>query len=179
MPITIDAAARADDRRFTVSLSSLAADELQLQAEQEGLGLAEYVTLVLEQKAMERLDRMLEPTRRFLQARHSIKRAAARISRRIAETEGVLPDHTLRVFREIREKHLENYKVASRTENGFEGGNEWKHALNLALGAISKHAAGARVKLGPNGKRALIRNIRGELCTTVTMLEPGAEVEED
>jgi hypothetical protein len=169
----------ADDRRFTVSVSPLAASFLKEEAAKHGLGLAEYASIILEKKAMEPLDRMLAPTRAWLQARHRIKMEAAKISRRIAETEGVQPDHTLRVFREIREQHLDDYLVASQTKAVPESGSAHKHALNLALGAISKHAAGARVKLGPDGKRVLIRNIRGELCTTVTALEPGEDTEED
>lgn len=170
--------------RLNVLVGGSAYNGLQGLASEVGLPASEYASILLEKRALrywERVfnDRAVPSSGGEVRARHRIKLAAARISRSLEGTEGVRPDHTLRVFREIRERHLEDYLLATRTASVSESGSRDKHALNLAIGAISKHAAGARVRTGPDGKRQLIRNIRGELCTTVTVLEPDEGEPED
>ncbi len=99
---------------------------------------------------------------------------ASRISRDIAREQGIQPDHTLRVFQAIRRQPelAREYLRATSCETGFEAGNALKHRLNLALGAISKRAAGAEVRKDDKGQPEKIRNIRGEFCGSVTVLEP-------
>ena len=78
-----------------------------------------------------------------------------------------------------RERHREDYLRATGCATGFETGVPRKHSINAALGAISKRAAGAKVRKNAAGETEKIRNIRDEFCRTATALEPGDGVDDE
>ncbi|HWX50730.1 MAG TPA: hypothetical protein VNZ61_22000 [Roseomonas sp.] len=162
-------------RRYTTSLDYEAALALEHDAAVRGVDVADHITSILEEYCLKRLLEDGSPARERLRAASMIKAATAEISRRIVRENGVQPDHTLQVFRELRLQHTAVYLRATACETGFEAGKPLKHSLNLVLGAISKRAAGAKVRMLPNGQPEKIRNIRGEFCSSVTVLEPGNE----
>lgn len=165
------------DRRFSILIDSAAAGELVAEAKELGLEPLDHMADILVAHVLPRLAKREPDLAERLAAQARVKAAAAAISRRIAREEGIQRDHTLRVFREIRlhPEHSRDYLRATGCETGFEGANASKHSLNTTLGAISKWAAGARVRMTANGKPAKIQNIRGEFCGSVTMLEPDGE----
>ena len=166
------AAARLDCR-FTVLLDPTVSAELIDEAIKLGLEPAEHMADILTNQVMPQL-RAKDPTLADrLAADARIRAAAGRISELLAKQNGVQHDHTLRVFQELRENHSSDYLRATECKTGFEGGSTLKHRLNLALGAISKRAAHAKVCKTASGLPDKIRNIRGEFCGSVTMLEPG------
>jgi hypothetical protein len=160
-------------RRYTIALDNDAALALEGEAAARGVDVADHITTILEGYCLENILQDGDPAKERLRAAGLIKAATAEISRRLAREGGVKPDHTLRVFKELRTHHTADYLRATECETGFEAGKPLKHSLNLALGAISKRAAGAKVRTLPSGQPEKIRNIRGEFCGSVTMLEPG------
>jgi hypothetical protein len=163
--------------RRTVSVDPDAAAALDEEAARLGIPLAEFWAMKLEAAAVAILDanEKGKAAAEQLRAANEIKAETAAISRELKEQRGVERDHTLQVFRTIREQHGDLYRRASGCSTGMEAGVPKKHALNLALGSISKRAAKARVRLRPNGLPEKIRNIQGEFCSSVTVLEPGDE----
>lgn len=162
-------------RRHTVSLAGAAANALENEAHKSGIPVTDYLAMVLEDRAAELLTERDAAAARRLRAANNIKMLVAGISRELAREHGVSPDHTLRVFQTVRARHADLYRCATACQTGYESGIPEKHALNLALGAISKRAAGARVRVRPNGLPEKIRNITGEFCSSVTVLESAGE----
>jgi hypothetical protein len=150
---------------------------LATEARELGFDLADHLTSILVSHILPRLQAEAPDVAKRLEAEARVKDRVRQISRDIAQREGVQPDHTLRVFRELRQSAAlaGDYICATGCETGFEGGNPLKHGLNLVLGAISKRAARAKVRKRGNGLPEKIRNIRGEFCGSVTVLEPNAE----
>jgi hypothetical protein len=168
----------AIDCRFTIQLDEVVSTELKSEAAEFGLELHDHMSGILTAHVLPRLKSLLPDLAERLDATARVKAAASRISRQIARDHGIQHDHTLRVFQAIRRDPdlTSEYLRATGCETGFEAGNPLKHKLNLALGAISKNAAGAKVKrVLRNGREEadMIRNIRGEFCGSVTKLEPG------
>jgi len=162
-------------RRYTISIASTSSAALEKEAATLGIPITEYLAMIVEEKAAELLAKTDAPAARRLQAANEIKFKVAGISKGLELEQSVVPDHTLRVFQKVRDKYADLYCRATGCVTGFETGLPEKHALNLALGAISKRAARARVRLRPNGLPEKIRNITGEFCSSVTVLEPGDE----
>jgi hypothetical protein len=165
------------DRRHTLILNGAASAVLEAEANHLGLELLDHLSGILTAHAVHQLKKDVPALAARLEAATRIKIAVGRISRRIAKEQGIQPDHTLRVFQALRQDpELQgDYLRATGCETGFEAGSPLKHSLNLALGAISKRAAGARVRKDINGNPEKIRNIRGEFCGSVTVLEPGVD----
>jgi hypothetical protein len=164
-------------RRYSIQLDEVVGEELEKEAAEIGLEPIDHMAGILTAHALPRVVARLPELGGRLEAAARIKAAVSQISRRIAGEQGIQRDHTLRVFQAIRQdpQHAGDYRLATGCETGFEAGNPLKHRLNLALGAISKNAAGAKVrKVRKNDKEEpeMIRNIRGEFCGSVTVLGP-------
>ena len=166
MPPTIE-------RRHTVLLDPDVSEELEAEAQAQGMELQDLMASILSQHASGSLSKRKPEVAERLTAEALIKTAAAAISREEAEAHGVRPEHTVIVFRRIRERHREDYLRATGCMTGFETGVRRKHSINAALGAISKRAVGAKVRKDAAGEPEKIRNIRGEFCRTATILESG------
>ena len=167
------------ERRHTVLLDPDASDELEADARAEGMELQDHMASILTRHVLARLAKRKPEVAERLAAEARIKAAAAAISREEAAANGVRTDHTVVVFRRIRERHREDYLRATGCITGFETGMPRKHSLNAALGAISKRAAAAKVRKNAAGEPEKIRNIRGEFCRTATALEPGNGVDDE
>jgi hypothetical protein len=160
--------------RDTVLLDPIVRASLAEEAKELGLELADHLSSILTAHAMPRVQAKAPDLGKRLVAEAGIKTKTAQISRRLAGEPGrVHLSHTLKVFQELRLKHSNEYLIACGCKTGLEAGSVAKHRLNLALGAISKRAAEAKVRKDAKGNPEKIRNIRGEFCTSVTMLEPG------
>lgn len=160
--------------RDTILLDPTVRAAVAEEAKELGLELADHITSIVTAHAMPRFQPKDPDLAKRLVAEAGIKTKTAQISRRLAgEPGGIQLGHTLKVFQELRLKHSDEYLIASGCTTGFEVGGVVKHRLNLALGAISKRAAEAKVRKDAKGNPGKIRNIRGEFCTSVTMLEPG------
>ena len=163
--------------RYSIQLDEVVGRELEKEATEIGLEPIDHMAGILTAHALPRVVAQLPELGERLEATARIKAAVSQISRRIAEEHGIQRDHTLRVFQEIRQdpQQARDYRLATGCDTGFEAGRPLKHRLNLALGAISKNAAGAKVcKVIKNGREEpeMIRNIRGEFCGGVTVLGP-------
>ncbi|MFC3127198.1 hypothetical protein ACFOD4_19190 [Pseudoroseomonas globiformis] len=180
--MTLNSDDAAGPVRRTVSIDPTASAALDAKADHLGIPIAEYLAMVLEAKAADLLAEQKESLKvaEQLRAANQTKAEAAAISRDLKEERGVERDHTLKVFQTIREQHSDLYRQAIGCETDRDAGDPKKrHALNLALGSISKRAAKAKVRLRPNGLPEKIRNIQGEFCASVTVLEPGDEVDDN
>lgn len=163
----------AIDRRYTILLDGMVGTELEAEASDLGLEPHDHMSGILTAHVLPRLKKKVPDLAERLEAAARVKAEASRISRDIAREQGIQPDHTLRVFQAIRRQPelTREYLRATGCETGFEAGNALKHRLNLAIGAISKRAAGAEVRKDDKGQPEKIRNIRGEFCGSVTVLK--------
>ena len=164
------------ERRHTVLLDPDVSDELEAEARARGMELQDYMASILTHHVASPLAKRKPEAAERLAAEARIKAAAAAISREEAAVNDVRLEHTVVVFRRIRERHTEDYLRATGCSTGFETGVARKHSINAALGAISKRAAGAKVRKNAAGEPEKIWNIRGEFCRTATALEPGDDV---
>lgn len=167
------------ERRHTVLLDPDVSDELEAEAQAQGMELQDYMASILTHHVSGPLTKRKPEVAERLAAEARIKTAAAAISREEAAANGVRIEHTVVVFRRIRERHREDYLRATGCATGFETGVPRKHSINATLGAISKRAAGAKVRKNAAGEPEKIRNIRGEFCRTATALEPGDGMDDE
>lgn len=154
------------------------ADELVAEAQRGGLEVQDLIASILSNHVSGPLAKRKPEVAKRLAAETRIKMIAAAISREEAAANGVRIEHTVVVFRRIRERHAEDYCLATGCTTGFETKVPTKHGVNAALGAISKRAVGAKVRKNAAGEPEKIRNIRGEFCRTATALEPGDIVDD-
>lgn len=167
------------ERRHAVFLDPNVSDELEAEARAQGMELQDYMASILTNHVSSPLAKRKPEVAKRLAAEARIKVVAAAISREEAAANGVRIEHTVVVFRRIRELHKADYLLATGCTTGFETRVPHKHSINTALGAISKRAVGAKVQKNAAGKPEKVRNIRGEFCRTATKLEPGDSVDDE
>ena len=155
----------------TVRLHPAVEEALSREADEQAREPADYMAEILTRHVSASIAAKNRALAARLEAEMRVKTATAKISSKLAMA-GIAPDHTLLVFKAIRESDAlrADYLLATGCKTGLEAGIPAKHQLNLYLGAISKRAAGA-VSQTLNGKPVMIRNIKNEFCGSVTALQ--------